>query len=410
MVETGIQFPPGLELFCIPDGLHLYSAPALPRIHYFACQALNGDRLYGICLTFFEQVGPELLAKLKVYDPAEKQSPNSINNNSISKDNSTTSAPNTATTPSPILTPIPPNTAPPPLKTESSGSANGSLDLSFTNTSTSPYVSDMTYFPDDTQPLRPRGTAFTISTSTPTLSTPGHTPTSVTQSASSDPISKTPSTTTHMNANGEGQPPVVPKRPILGTSSGSLSTPSSSPTASTTASPAKGNAPSIPPRPPTGATVPVTAASIQAAAAAATTTGGSGHHKTHSHSFSSPNRVGVATGSGSHGGVTPMATMASPSSSTSRQGSHSTASTPSSLTSPPKKTPKQAPIYAPKCIGLLSHFPFLAQFRQFLTEMYRLSITPSKVPLERLLCNFMQEGNRHFLPSHDSNGFANSVY
>jgi hypothetical protein len=65
-------------------------------------------------------------------------------------------------------------------------------------------------------------------------------------------------------------------------------------------------------------------------------------------------------------------------------------------------------MYAPKCICLLSHYPFLAQFRAFLIGLFRANLIPSKVtlagdakltppppraqvPLERILSNFLHE-------------------
>jgi len=47
--------------------------------------------------------------------------------------------------------------------------------------------------------------------------------------------------------------------------------------------------------------------------------------------------------------------------------------------------------HAPKCLCLLSHWPFRSQFRTFLTQMYRLSISPVMLPLERVVSNFVCE-------------------
>ena len=52
---------------------------------------------------------------------------------------------------------------------------------------------------------------------------------------------------------------------------------------------------------------------------------------------------------------------------------------------------KRPLIYASKCLCLLSTYAFLRQFREFLTGVYRMSLTPSPLPLERVICNFMQE-------------------
>lgn len=48
-------------------------------------------------------------------------------------------------------------------------------------------------------------------------------------------------------------------------------------------------------------------------------------------------------------------------------------------------------IYAPKCIALLSTYPFLLGFRQFLTQLYRLSLTPLHIPIEHWVTNFLLE-------------------
>ena len=189
-------FSAGLELFCIPDGLTLHTEPKMPRIHYFACTTVTGERLYGVCLTFYDPVVPELLAKLRALDD-KPSSPGSD-----SKEPGT--------------------------------------------------------------PISPMDTA---------------------------------------SPNGSNA------------SNGSESS----------------------------------------------ATAGSGAADSHY--------------------LTPHTTII-------RMSSGSTARRHSKMLS----QPGQPVIYAPKCLGLLSHYPFLRQFRTFLTEMYRLSLTPCKVPIERLLCNFMQEG------------------
>lgn len=47
--------------------------------------------------------------------------------------------------------------------------------------------------------------------------------------------------------------------------------------------------------------------------------------------------------------------------------------------------------HAPKCLCLLSHWPFRSQFRTFLTTLYRLSLSPITAPLERVVSNFVSE-------------------
>lgn len=48
-------------------------------------------------------------------------------------------------------------------------------------------------------------------------------------------------------------------------------------------------------------------------------------------------------------------------------------------------------IYAPTCIVVLSTYPFLNEFRTFLTELYRCSLCPQRIPLERRLYNFVAQ-------------------
>lgn len=48
-------------------------------------------------------------------------------------------------------------------------------------------------------------------------------------------------------------------------------------------------------------------------------------------------------------------------------------------------------LYAPKCLCVLLRHPFLRETRAFLAALYRMSLTPSRVPLERVVCNFLLE-------------------
>jgi hypothetical protein len=56
-----IPLPPGLAIFCIPEGARLTLEPGLPKFHSFASTIGNGERLYGYCLEFYEKVTPEML-------------------------------------------------------------------------------------------------------------------------------------------------------------------------------------------------------------------------------------------------------------------------------------------------------------------------------------------------------------
>jgi hypothetical protein len=53
-----------------------------------------------------------------------------------------------------------------------------------------------------------------------------------------------------------------------------------------------------------------------------------------------------------------------------------------------------APFFAPKCLLILSRWCFM-EFREFLTELYRLSLSESLIPLERIVCNFLSGAPHH---------------
>jgi hypothetical protein len=48
-------------------------------------------------------------------------------------------------------------------------------------------------------------------------------------------------------------------------------------------------------------------------------------------------------------------------------------------------------LYAPKCLCVLSRWPYFECYREWLSGLYRISLSPSDVPLERFICNFMLE-------------------
>jgi hypothetical protein len=53
--------PPGLAMFCMPEGFRLTGVPPLPKFHAFASTIGNGDRVYGYCLQFFEPASKDLV-------------------------------------------------------------------------------------------------------------------------------------------------------------------------------------------------------------------------------------------------------------------------------------------------------------------------------------------------------------
>lgn len=49
------------------------------------------------------------------------------------------------------------------------------------------------------------------------------------------------------------------------------------------------------------------------------------------------------------------------------------------------------PLYLPKCLCLVSRWPFVASFKQFLCGLYRISLAPTPIPIERIVCNFLDD-------------------
>jgi hypothetical protein len=56
--------PDPICMFCIPDGIRLTTTPGLPIFFTFCLTLGNGDRLYGACLRFYENVPPAVLTRL----------------------------------------------------------------------------------------------------------------------------------------------------------------------------------------------------------------------------------------------------------------------------------------------------------------------------------------------------------
>ncbi|CAG9324793.1 unnamed protein product [Blepharisma stoltei] len=48
-------------------------------------------------------------------------------------------------------------------------------------------------------------------------------------------------------------------------------------------------------------------------------------------------------------------------------------------------------VYMPKAICLISHWPFIDQYKEILKEIYRLTISTYELPIERVICNLIQE-------------------
>jgi hypothetical protein len=51
----------------------------------------------------------------------------------------------------------------------------------------------------------------------------------------------------------------------------------------------------------------------------------------------------------------------------------------------------QMKFYLPRCLCIISQWPFVSAYKKFLCHIYRLSLTPCYIPLERYICNFVDE-------------------
>lgn len=47
--------------------------------------------------------------------------------------------------------------------------------------------------------------------------------------------------------------------------------------------------------------------------------------------------------------------------------------------------------FVPVCLCLISHWPFVSSFKAFLCGLYRMSLSRTSIPLERVICNFVDE-------------------
>ena len=48
-------------------------------------------------------------------------------------------------------------------------------------------------------------------------------------------------------------------------------------------------------------------------------------------------------------------------------------------------------LFVPRCLCIISHWPFTSSFKKVLCQLYRLSLTPSAIPIERYICNFIDD-------------------
>ncbi|KAG7385512.1 ARS-binding factor 1 [Phytophthora pseudosyringae] len=54
-------------------------------------------------------------------------------------------------------------------------------------------------------------------------------------------------------------------------------------------------------------------------------------------------------------------------------------------------TSAPGPVFCPKCIVVTSHYPYFSAFRQFLQQIYRVTLSDSPMPIERYIANFLVE-------------------
>eukprot|EP01036_Dinobryon_divergens_P039294 gene39294-51774_t len=55
------------------------------------------------------------------------------------------------------------------------------------------------------------------------------------------------------------------------------------------------------------------------------------------------------------------------------------------------KKKKLESFFIPRCLCIISHWPFILSFKKILRQLYRLSLTPSSIPIERYICNFIDD-------------------
>lgn len=55
------------------------------------------------------------------------------------------------------------------------------------------------------------------------------------------------------------------------------------------------------------------------------------------------------------------------------------------------ETARTARLVVPKCLCITSTWPFIDNFRKILCQLYRISLSPSVMPLERYICNFLDD-------------------
>ena len=48
-------------------------------------------------------------------------------------------------------------------------------------------------------------------------------------------------------------------------------------------------------------------------------------------------------------------------------------------------------LLVPKCLCLISTWPFIDAFKKILCQFYRISLSPSFIPIERYICNFLDD-------------------
>ena len=48
-------------------------------------------------------------------------------------------------------------------------------------------------------------------------------------------------------------------------------------------------------------------------------------------------------------------------------------------------------LYVPYCVCLVSYWPFVSSFKKFLCQLYQMSLGPCPIPIERYICNFIDD-------------------
>ena len=286
-------------MFCIPDDLHLTTSPAMPHFHYFVVTGGSGERLYGSCLRFYEEVEGEVVRRMEREDERVAEEVEAKEKEARERRKREISV---------------------SLSREEEREAE--LEEEMEREQAQRLISMHSRIQEEQARWRQQRTT---ANSPPPLHR-------------EEKEGKTPSAPHHHP---------LPPHPLA------IQVQSSAPSLLTSGASPEPASPNLSPAP----RVRSVSSTTPASSSSPTTASSPSPHLLCPPSISSS---------------TPTSTSSSP-----------------PPTSPPPLRSRR--VYSPKCIAVLSLYPFLSQSREFLSELYRTSLTPSHLPLEHLIANFVNE-------------------